>query len=98
MKSSTFLSFTACVSLLAWPALPQADTPLIVNIPGSDRTDLTGINASGTMVGIYLQGSDVYGFIATKPDLSDYVTIDIGAPGGQTFVSGIAADGTLVGS
>lgn len=90
---------TAFVSLLLRPAHSQAGTPITVSIPGSIRTDITAMNASGTMAGIYLTEPDgaVYGFIANKPDLSDYVTIDIGAPGGLTLVSGIGPDGTLVG-
>jgi uncharacterized membrane protein len=86
--------------VLLTPALSQAGTPIIVSIPGSIRTDITAINASGTMAGICLMepGGAIYAFLATKPDLSDYVTIDIGAPGGQTLASGIGPDGTLVGS
>lgn len=99
MKFPALFAVTAFVSLLPPQVLSQAGTPVIVNVPGSVRTDITAINASGTMAGIYLTEPDgaVYGFIATKPDLSDYVTIDIGAPGGLTLVSGIGPDGTLVG-
>jgi len=98
VKLSRVFPCLACVSWLAAPALPQAGTPIIVSIPGSTRTDITAINASGTMAGVYQTADAIYGFTATKPDLSDYVTIDIGAPGGLTLISGIGPEGTLVGS
>jgi hypothetical protein len=50
------------------------------------------------MAGFYQTADAICGFTATKPDLSDYVTIDIGAPGGKTYIYGIGPEGTLVGA
>jgi uncharacterized membrane protein len=64
------------------------------DVPGSSSTNVSDINAAGTIAGTYEVKGISHGFIRER---ESYTTLD--APGAvSTFANGISDDGTVVGA
>jgi PEP-CTERM motif len=64
-----------------------------IDVPGSTRTTVTGVNASGVVAGYYVKGSTDYGFV---DDGGSYATIDVSGST-NTYVEGVNNSGQLTG-
>jgi hypothetical protein len=64
-----------------------------IDVAGSTGTTVTGVNASGVVVGYYVSGSTDYGFV---DDGGTYTTIDVSGST-NTYVEGINNSGQLTG-
>ena len=82
------------LTLVALSAGAFAQTFTTIDVPGATFTEAHGINASGQIVGVYLDSSGGHGFLLDKK--GTVTTIDV--PGAVfTNARGINASGQIVG-
>ena len=101
LAATSFLALLFLASLTAFTQTSSPNPPRItfnnIDVPGATATIPTGINNSGTILGIFLDSTGAFhGFLADKTG-AFVKSIDFpGAP--QTEPSGINELGDLVGS
>ena len=92
MKKAIVILLFVAVSLLNLQNQASAYSFTTIDVPGSTRTEVIGINNNGTMVGAYNSGGKDIGFIY---DGSTFTDFSIGTY--KTRIYDINDDGTFVG-
>src|SRR5919106_784308 len=92
-RDSQLAAFAFGLVVLVMPAMAQAASFRNIDPPGSTTTFPFGINPQGDVVGNYIAGGVIHGFLLHDGNFS---TIDI--PGATaTFARGISPQGDIVG-